>query len=138
MPNVSTSDPFDDIIEFHRKFDLLPDKKALLSNEMLEFRDKFFMEETREFFDAHIDEKLEEALDACVDIMYIALGAMVLMGFTAVEMRKAWFRIHEANMKKVRASSAMLSKRGSPFDVVKPKGWEPPDLSDLCKQPRES
>ena len=47
------------------------------------------------------------------------------MGF---DFDEAWKRVHKANMKKVR----MKTER-SPIDIVKPIGWKPPDLKDLCK-----
>jgi hypothetical protein len=36
-------------------------------------------------------------------------------------------------MQKRRAQSANESKRGSAFDIVKPDGWTPPDLTDLLE-----
>jgi hypothetical protein len=35
-------------------------------------------------------------------------------------------------MLKVRAAVASDSLRNSTHDVVKPPGWSPPDLEDLC------
>lgn len=46
---------------------------------------------------------------------------------------EAWRRVHEANMKKIRAERASDSKRGSTFDVIKPPGWEPPSHKDLVE-----
>lgn len=48
--------------------------------------------------------------------------------------REAWDRVHRANMAKVRAERASDSKRGSSFDVVKPEGWQAPDLGDLVNE----
>jgi predicted HAD superfamily Cof-like phosphohydrolase len=45
-------------------------------------------------------------------------------------MQEGWNRVHAANMQKVKGTQE-ISKRNSPYDVVKPKDWTPPDLSDL-------
>lgn len=119
-----------------------------LDKELLEFRFKFLAEEMTEWKDSGdelleilSDEKvhhglvanrLEDQLDAMVDLIYVALGNVVLQGMAPVFI-EAWRRVHEANMKKVRAQSAEESKRGSTFDVVKPPGWTPPSHSDLVK-----
>lgn len=126
-------DVFDDIVAFHEKFGLLPKQKGFLTDDILDFRLNFFNEEITEFEEAHVDKDMEQCLDACIDAMYITLGAMVLLGFSAAEMREAWRRVHACNMAKVRAAKASDSKRGHECDVVKPQGWVAPDLSDLCK-----
>lgn len=115
-----------DIVQFHQKFDLnSPDKPSQLSTELLKFRIKFMREELNEYVKSS---GLEGKLDALVDLVYVAIGTAYLHGF---DFNEAWRRVHEANMKKVRAQSADESKRGTSFDVVKPEGWTAPDLSDL-------
>ena len=80
---------------------------------------------------------LEKALDSLVDLAYVLVGTVLLHGFgNKHELGKtiigeAWQRVHNANMRKVRAASAEESKRKSGFDVVKPEGWQPPKLHDL-------
>lgn len=77
---------------------------------------------------------MERALDALVDLVYVALGTAHLHGF---DFNEAWRRVHAANMKKIRAPSAEASKestgRGHAFDVIKPPGWEPPSHKDLVE-----
>ncbi len=73
---------------------------------------------------------LADMLDALVDQVYIALGTAYLHGFNFNE---AWRRVHEANMKKARVSSAVESRHGSAYDIVKPEGWTAPDHTDLVK-----
>lgn len=73
---------------------------------------------------------LELQFDALIDLVYVALGTSYLHG---TDFDEGWRRVHAANMSKVRAESASDSKRGSAFDVVKPRGWKPADLSDLVK-----
>lgn len=150
---------FDDIADFHQKFDLTYDGNARqLPEDLIEFRIKFMGEELDEYVthasetavellgpegDDHsqedgggftpnryaVVEGLEGQLDALVDLVYVALGTAYLQGF---DFNEAWARVHAANMKKRKAlPDGSDSKRGSPHDVVKPEGWEPPIHTDL-------
>lgn len=121
-----------DIACFHKKFGLEYDGRArALPPNMQEFRSKFLNEELEEYELAVNGSDLEGALDALVDLVYVALGTAHLHGF---DFREAWRRVHEANMKKVRVERVDQSSRGSLFDVVKPPGWRTPSLSDLVRE----
>lgn len=76
-------------------------------------------------------EDAKDFLDASVDIVYAIMATCASLGF---DFDEAWRRVHSANMAKERAKDAN-NKRGSAYDVVKPKGWTPPDLTDLVFQP---
>lgn len=136
-----------DIFDFHEKFNLKYDGLPRpLDPELMAFRSNFIVEENNELvqsnqylFDlsrsssateAEIVEQLEQVLDAYVDLIYVVMGTAHMQGMTPV-MSEAWRRVHRANMAKVRAKSAAASKRNSHFDVVKPKGWQPPRHVDL-------
>lgn len=122
-------DLYSAIQEFHTKFGLdSPPKPSLLSDELFNFRIQFMLEEISEYVDASMVEDLEMQLDALVDLVYVALGTAYLHGF---DFNEAFRRVHLANLKKIRAVRDSDSKRGSIYDVVKPEGWEPPDLYDL-------
>jgi predicted HAD superfamily Cof-like phosphohydrolase len=117
------------IAEFHEKFGLAYNEgPRQLPTELKEFRIKFLLEELTEYVSASFNENKAEQLDALIDIVYIALGTAYLQGFDFAEGFK---RVHEANMKKVRATEASQSLRKSTLDIVKPKGWQVPDLTDL-------
>lgn len=142
-------DPVQDIEDFHTHFGLdYSQSPRALPKDLEDFRLKFLQEEKDEYA-AHqraaYDETtrppndrdhvnytyhLEEALDGLVDLVYVALGTSYLHGFN---FREAWRRVHEANMKKVRAQLDTDSKRGSTLDVVKPAGWGPPNHADLVE-----
>jgi predicted HAD superfamily Cof-like phosphohydrolase len=136
---------FDDIKAFHEKFELQYNgKPRLLEEGLAKFRTGFMAEELGEYCMHHQDTEefvfmikdtmvpqeipLDKQLDALVDLVYVVLGTAYLQGF---DFNEAWRRVHEANMKKVRALRAVDSKRGSLYDVIKPEGWEAPDLKDL-------
>jgi predicted HAD superfamily Cof-like phosphohydrolase len=91
----------------------------------------FMDEELAEYAMCGVQDDIEGQLDALVDLVYVALGTAYMHGF---DFNEAFKRVHEANMKKVRAVSMRDSKRGSIYDVVKPEDWTPPDLSDLVKE----
>ena len=59
------------------------------------------------------------------DICFVIGGGPSLSGF---DFNEAWSRVHKANMKKVRCAT-----KRSPIDIIKPLGWKPPNLKDLCK-----
>ena len=159
-PQVKESS-FQKVAQFHRKFGLayegapreLHDKQAM-------FRIAFKIEELEEYCSssgfkniaaklgevkdeinkkasqspsAWIAERSEEVnfhdqLDALVDQLYIIYGTAYLQGF---DIDAAFQKVHEANMKKIRTEREEDSKRGSKFDVVKPEGWTPPDLTEF-------
>lgn len=152
-----------DVAAFHKKFtglgQAVPVGPQELDDELALFRIGFMVEELSEYAQAagfanisesldalqdHIKNKarwmvfrasekgrdLEKQFDALVDLVYVALGTSYEHGF---DFDEGWRRVQAANMKKVLAKSADESKRGFRFDVVKPKGWKPPDLSDLVK-----
>lgn len=115
-----------DIEAFHIKYQLqYKDRPRFLPEELSGFRIRFLEEEFEEYLLANT---LEDKFDALIDLVYVALGTAYLHGF---DFEEGWNRVHAANMAKVRAQMADESKRGTKFDVVKPEGWTPPDLSDL-------
>lgn len=142
-------DVFADIVEFHTKFDLLyGGKPRSLPDDLAKFRARFMDEELNEYLVAttillaelkkasdykdpsRITALLEDQLDALVDLVYVAVGTAYLHGF---DFNRAWFRVHLANMAKVRALNESDSKRESTWDVVKPEGWTAPSHTDLVE-----
>jgi predicted HAD superfamily Cof-like phosphohydrolase len=121
-----------DIAAFHEKFQLqaLP-KPGFLGLEQTDFRLKFLDEELDELKHSIVKQDLPGALDAIVDLVYVALGTAYLMN---LPFNEAWAAVQQANMAKVRTERAEDSKRGSTFDVVKPAGWTAPDIGKVIEQ----
>lgn len=137
-----------DILEFHMKFGVpISGSPAILDAALLRYRHGFLEEELREYhhaastaLSAHlspqsfthgdvVNVQLEKALDGLVDLTYVAIGtAVVFHGFNFEE---AWNRVHAANMRKQRAEHAGQSTRNNALDVIKPLGWQAPNLRDL-------
>lgn len=144
---TQTSGMFGDIKAFHEKFELTySGPPRVLDDELAKFRVGFMAEELSEYCMPAGDEDaalmvynfkrrmamqnvpLDKQFDALIDLVYVALGTAYLQGFNFNE---GWRRVHEANMKKVRALRAVDSARGSTYDVIKPPGWTAPVLTDL-------
>ena len=115
-----------DIEDFHEKFELkYRDYPRALSVDEKNFRIVCLREEIDEYASA---QNLEEELDALVDLVYFAFGTSYRHGF---DFAAAWKRVHAANMEKRLATHKKDSKRNFELDVVKPKGWVAPDLTDI-------
>lgn len=120
------------VSEFQKKFGHeKPVKPQRLDDEMYNLKIRHMLEELEEFIDAHKYKKdLEQCLDALVDLVYVALGAAYSHGF---DFNEAFRRVHEANMRKERATAAHQSKRGTTLDIIKPRGWVAANLKDLVE-----
>ena len=119
---------FKDITSFHEKFDLKPKPYHEQDNRYHNYRVNFMEEELDEYCQAYEQDDQAAMLDAIVDLVYVAVGTAYLYGWNFPE---AWRRVHEANMQKIKVTSAADSKRGHSSDIKKPPGWKTPDLSDL-------
>jgi len=129
------SDLIKDIDQFHKKFGFEKNEKVGIpdNNELVNFRTSFLMEELAEYTQAITKKDAAGALDALVDIVYIALGTAWLFN---LPFDKAWNEVQKANMSKVRAKSKS-KKRGTAFDVIKPKGWEAPNIERIVEEERD-
>lgn len=148
MEKKSAVDFAADIAAFHEKFELeYKGKPRILPGDLAQFRMGFIQEEFSEYHGSLVGAAnsivegdpegvqvyLEKALDALVDLVYVIMGTSYLHGF---DFNEAWRRVHQANMAKIKTPSASMSKRDSPYDVIKPEGWVAPDLSDLVEDHR--
>ena len=111
---------FEDVVNFQEKFKAYSTPMTKRQNES---RFHHIDEELQELFIALKNEHRPDMLDALVDIVYVALGMAYVNNFNFEE---AWKRVHESNMKKEQKSTDR-----SKYDVIKPEGWEPPNLGDL-------
>ena len=128
-------DLFRMVSEFHQKFGLEPTNQPDFPiDEIWKLKNVHMQEELDEIRAAAINGDLEQYFDGLIDLVYVALGAAYLAGLPFDE---GFRRVHEANMKKIRAERPEDSKRGSAYDIVKPAGWEPPVLDDLLRKEKE-
>jgi predicted HAD superfamily Cof-like phosphohydrolase len=129
------TDILKDIDNFHKKYGFEKNEKVDIpdNNELINFRTAFLMEELAEYTNAITKKDAAGALDALVDIVYIALGTAWLFN---LPFEKAWNEVQEANMSKIRAKDK-TGKRGTKFDVVKPKDWKAPNIEKIIEEERE-
>jgi predicted HAD superfamily Cof-like phosphohydrolase len=128
-------DMFQMVAEFHQKFGLDPTKQPDFPfEEIWKLKNAHMQEELNEIRAAAINENLEEYFDGLIDLVYVALGAAYLAG---LPFEQGFIRVHQANMKKVRALRHEDSKRGSTYDIVKPAGFVAPTLTDLIRKEKE-
>jgi len=129
------TDILKDIDNFHKKYGFEKNEKIDIPNnsELINFRTAFLMEELAEYTNAITKKDAAGALDALVDIVYIALGTAWLF---ILPFEKAWNEVHKANMSKIRAKDK-TGKRGTKFDVVKPKDWKAPNIEKIIEEERE-
>ena len=124
-----------DIDAFHKKYGFEKNDKVGIpdNHELVNFRTSFLLEELAEYSQAITKKDTAAALDALVDIVYIALGTAWLFN---LPFERAWEQVKKANMSKIRSKSKS-KKRGTSFDVIKPKGWRPPDIEQVIEEERE-
>lgn len=141
---------FHDVGQFHQQFRLdnttfFDPGPREVTKDLIEFRMKFLCEELQEFlegvglsfitslydlvmrnseWDKHKSDP--QMFDALIDLVYVAYGTAHIMGYPWEE---GWTEVQKANMTKVRAERAEQSARGGTFDVIKPPGFEPPDIT---------
>ena len=129
------TDILKDIDNFHKKYGFEKNEKIDIPNnsELINFRTAFLMEELAEYTNAITKKDAAGALDALVDIVYIALGTAWLFN---LPFEKAWNEVQKANMSKIRAKDKTV-KRGTKFDVVKPKDWKAPNIEKIIEEERE-
>lgn len=129
------TDILKDIDNFHKKYGFEKNEKVDIpdNNELINFRTAFLMEELAEYTNAITKKDAAGALDALVDIVYIALGTAWLFN---LPFEKAWNEVQKANMGKIRAKDK-TGKRGTKFDVVKPKDWKAPNIEKIIEEERE-
>lgn len=93
----------------------------------LEFRAKFIQEELNELITAIENQEADEVVDAFIDIIVIALGTLDAFD---VNIKKAWKRVHYANMqKKIGVKDTRPNPLGLP-DLIKPENWQAPQHFD--------
>lgn len=129
-----TRSNFDDVVHFHRHFQIdYSGPPRHLPIELEEWRVKFLYEELKEYEQAIAEKNLVKQFDALLDLAYVAHGNAHLQG---LPWQKGWFQVHYANMMKTRHKDGEGRGVG---DIKKPEGWTPPDpeLDKLLKRYEE-
>lgn len=117
----------DQLIAFKNKYAIPMAVVPIRGDKLLhDFKMGHLYEELNELSNAYEDNDVEEMADALVDLVYVAIGYAVELGYNFDAL---WQEVHKANMNKIRTGVKADSKRGSTYDIIKPEGWTPPDTS---------
>lgn len=114
------TDMYKNVCEFHEKYKL---EKNPDNRELQQARIRHMTEELNEYIRSQIAGDREGQLDALVDLVYVALGTAYYEGF---KFNEAFAEVHGCNMKKIQKATER-----SKWDVVKPDGWQPPQLKEF-------
>jgi len=116
---MSINNEYNMVRQFHEEFNhSISDTPVMLSRTDAENRYKWMLEEINEFMEAT---DIVEQADAMIDLIYFALGTLVMMG---VKPEKPFAIVQKANM-------AKLWEDGKPRynadgKVIKPTNWVDP------------
>ena len=95
-----------------------------LTLEQLEWTKKAYAEETLELEDAHAVDDVVGQIDACLDLIYFAMGTLRKIGLTSEEAAESFVAVHNCNMRKKRGR---VEGRDSDEDAAKPADWSGPE-----------
>jgi predicted HAD superfamily Cof-like phosphohydrolase len=87
-------------------------------------------EEVGELHQAVLANDTVEQLDALIDILVVAIGAIHSAGFNG---ECAWNEVMRTNFAKIDPATGKVRKRED-GKVLKPEGWTPPDLKPFVKE----
>jgi predicted HAD superfamily Cof-like phosphohydrolase len=112
-----------DVRKFRVQFEEpVSDAPVHLTQVLLAKRVTFLFEELRELIEAGATHDLAKQADALADIVYVALGTVLLMG---LPWEKIWAEIQAVNMRKEKQPNG---------DIKRPKGCPPPDIEKILKK----
>ena len=118
------------LLEFNESFEIPKlDVPGLGPNELIELRIKLLTEEVQEYAEAARSGDLVEVLDALADIGYILAGTIINHGMQAIY-DDAFNEVHRSNMAKLVNGKVIRREDGK---VLKPEGWQPPQLAKFLQ-----
>jgi predicted HAD superfamily Cof-like phosphohydrolase len=121
------TNPFRDQEKFMRACDQTVDN---WNQDQFQLYGNLIAEEVTEFGLAVSNNDKKETLDALVDILVVTIGAIHSMGADA---EGAWKEVMRTNFAKIDKETGKVRKRED-GKVLKPVGWEPPDLEPFLKK----
>lgn len=128
-----SSQPVRDVQKFHCKFGIgVRTFPGLIDSPTIMSRIGHLREEIDELEMSAATGDLNQIIDACVDIVYLAIGTAVQHGIDQQTWDECWDAVHGSNMAKHRVDGP-----GHKFGVVKPPGWQAPDIRKILKHARQ-
>jgi len=118
------------LLEFNQAFEIPKLEQPGLSDyDLIELRIKLLTEEVQEYADAARAGDMVEILDALADIGYILAGTIINHGMQDIY-DDAFDEVHRSNMAKLVEGKVHRRDDGK---VMKPEGWQPPNLSQFLE-----
>ena len=116
------------LLEFNNAFEIPKlETPGLSPDELIELRIKLLTEEVQEYAEAARAGDLVEVLDALADIGYILAGTIINNGMQHIY-DDAFNEVHRSNMAKLVDGKVIRREDGK---VLKPEGWQPPQLAQF-------
>jgi predicted HAD superfamily Cof-like phosphohydrolase len=116
------------LLEFNQAFEIPKlESPGLGPDELIELRIKLLTEEVQEYAEAARAGDLVEVLDALADIGYILAGTIINHGMQHIY-DDAFNEVHRSNMAKLVDGKVLRRDDGK---VLKPEGWQPPQLAQF-------
>ena len=120
---MSINEEYEMVKEFHKSFNHpYSDKPTLINMNLAQKRYDWMKEEIDEFLEAVENRDIYEQADAMIDLIYFALGTLVVLGVTPAEVFKV---VQNANMSKLWEDGKPRFREGD-GKVIKPPTWEDP------------
>ena len=118
------------LLEFNEAFEIPKlETPGLGPDELIELRIKLLTEEVQEYAEAARSGDLVEVLDALADIGYILAGTIINHGMQDIY-DDAFNEVHRSNMAKLVDGKVIRRDDGK---VLKPEGWQPPQLAQFVE-----
>lgn len=119
----------EDVRAFHEALEIPVEAAPTMStDERRILRSRLILEESGELLSAIADGDLVEVADGIADLIYVAVGAALEFG---IPLELVWSEVHRSNMAKVGGARRADGK------VLKPDGWQPPDIAGALGIERE-
>lgn len=91
---------------------------------------KLIEEEYTELLEARASKDSIEEGDACLDLIWVLVGHMVMKGWDVVG---AWEEVARSNRAKIDPLTGKMNRRAD-GKALKPEGWTPPNLSPYLRK----
>lgn len=109
----------------------------LITEEYTELRDaiQLLLDSKHDIYSMSVEKKLKlltEILDGGIDLPYVVNNLMFTLG---MPVQQAFEEVHRSNMKKViNIDGKLVIVRRADGKILKPEGWQPPDLAKIIKE----
>ena len=129
---AKTRSTLDQVREFSEAFSVpIADSPNVTDPDINALRVKLLREELDELRDALYGHDPVATLDALCDLQYVLDGAFLQLGFAGVK-EAAFADVHRSNMAKLGPDGKPI--RRADGKILKPEGWQPPNLKQFLKQ----